>query len=90
MNLSFLNPYELLGVTVDSDISTLTKNYYKLALLCHPDKGGNQEDFVKLIKGEIVNFERYDTTVLLALQNIGYDTMFDIIDEENNKLRIKI
>ena len=44
MNLSFLNPYELLGVTVDSDISTLTKNYYKLALLCHPDKGGNPDD----------------------------------------------
>ena len=44
MNLSFLNPYELLGVTVDSDISSLTKNYYKLALLCHPDKGGNPDD----------------------------------------------
>ena len=50
MNLSFLNPYELLVVTVDSDISTLTKNYYKLALLCHPDKGGNPDDMNVLHK----------------------------------------
>ena len=39
-----INPFELLGVTVDSTIAELKKSYYSLSLLCHPDKGGNADD----------------------------------------------
>lgn len=42
----------LLGVTVDAlkkmDYQTLTRHYRKMALKHHPDKGGDQETFVKL------------------------------------------
>ena len=39
-----INPYNLLGLTTKSTIPELKKAYYQLALLCHPDKGGNKED----------------------------------------------
>tara|TARA_B100000242_G_scaffold289401_1_gene259171 strand:- start:338 stop:1096 length:759 start_codon:yes stop_codon:yes gene_type:complete len=41
---SLINPYSLLGVNVDSNLSELKKNYYNMSLLCHPDKGGNDND----------------------------------------------
>jgi len=44
MDYNLLNPYNLLGVTSNSSLTTLKKNYYNLALLCHPDKGGNNKD----------------------------------------------
>ena len=44
MDYNLLNPYNLLGVSPNSSLSTLKKNYYNLALLCHPDKGGNNKD----------------------------------------------
>ena len=43
----FINPYSLLGFEGNPNnikINDVKKNYYKLALLCHPDKGGSQED----------------------------------------------
>jgi hypothetical protein len=46
--MSHLNPYNLLGVTTESSISELKKNYYNLALICHPDRGGNKDDMQQL------------------------------------------
>lgn len=43
-----INPYKLLGVSINSSISELKKNYYNLALICHPDRGGNNEDMIIL------------------------------------------
>ena len=43
-----LNPYSLLGVTIASSPAELRANYYQLALLCHPDRGGNRDDMVAL------------------------------------------
>lgn len=45
MSASLINPYNLLGVKTESNISELKKNYYQLSLLTHPDKGGSPEDF---------------------------------------------
>ena len=45
MSASLINPYELLGLKINSNLSQLKKNYYHLSLLTHPDKGGSQEDF---------------------------------------------
>lgn len=39
-----INPYSLLGITVNSNLSDLRKAYYNLSLLCHPDKGGNNHE----------------------------------------------
>lgn len=42
--MNFINPYQLLGINPNMpDLKQLKKSYYRLALLCHPDKGGNKE-----------------------------------------------
>ncbi len=38
-----LNPYALLGVTVDSTCQDVRKAYYELAMHAHPDKGGSAD-----------------------------------------------
>jgi glycosyltransferase involved in cell wall biosynthesis len=44
--MNSINPYDLLNVSSESSITYLKKNYYQLALYCHPDKGGSKEDMV--------------------------------------------
>lgn len=39
-----LDPYALLGVTVNSSGSEVRKQYLSLASMCHPDRGGNASD----------------------------------------------
>ena len=46
--MSHINPYNLLGVSTQSSVSELKKNYYNLALICHPDRGGNKDDMQQL------------------------------------------
>ena len=48
MSKKSINPYDLLGVTIDSTSKECRKRYYKLSLLCHPDKGGNKNDMIIL------------------------------------------
>ena len=44
MSVNLLNPYNLCtGVTVNSSLSELKKQYYNFSLMCHPDKGGCKE-----------------------------------------------
>lgn len=43
-----INPYEFLGLTVESSPDALRKAYYTMSLSCHPDKGGSQEAMVVL------------------------------------------
>ena len=43
-NQNLINPYSLLGITPNSSIKDLKKNYYNMALMCHPDKGGSTDD----------------------------------------------
>ena len=46
MSCKSINPYELLGLTINSTKKECKKKYYELALLCHPDKGGNKNDMI--------------------------------------------
>ena len=39
-----LDPYNLLGVNCNSTLQEVRKKYYALASLCHPDRGGTNED----------------------------------------------
>ena len=56
-----INPYDLLGIKSDASLSELKKNYYNMALLCHPDKGGSSQDMYvvssayKYIKKQLEN-----------------------------------
>ena len=56
-----VNPYELLGVTIDSTTREVRKAYYKLSLLCHPDKGGSGEDMTCL-----------HTAYIYVMEQIGF------------------
>ena len=44
MSKNLINPFDLLGVTIDSTLRDVRKAYYKLSLVCHPDKGGSKDD----------------------------------------------
>jgi len=43
-----LNPFQFLGLTIESTLTDLKKVYYELSLYCHPDKGGKAEDMIIL------------------------------------------
>ena len=43
---SLINPYRLFGLDSKSTLEQLRKAYYKMALLCHPDKGGSEDDMI--------------------------------------------
>lgn len=42
--------YTILGLEVSATQREITKKYKKLCLTHHPDKGGNQQDFIKITK----------------------------------------
>lgn len=48
MGSTVLNPYELLGVTPNSTCQEVRKRYYALACLCHPDRGGTNDQMQTL------------------------------------------
>lgn len=59
--------YADLGLTKDATTSEITKAFRKLALTCHPDRGGDQEQFTKINKAHEVLTDakaraRYDNT----------------------------
>lgn len=81
-----VNPYELLGVTIDSTTREVRKAYYKLSLLCHPDKGGSGEDMTCL-----------HTAYIYVMEQIGFaedrDKLEDIEKDfkeyfEKNKIEV--
>lgn len=43
-----INPYDLLGVTPNATCQEARKRYYALACLCHPDRGGTNEQMQTL------------------------------------------
>ena len=59
------NHYETLGVSKDASQEEIKKNYRKLSLQHHPDRGGNEETFKKLSEayeqiGDPENRQKYD------------------------------
>ena len=45
-NNILINPYDLFNLTTKSTLKQLQKKYYKMALICHPDKGGCKNDMI--------------------------------------------
>ena len=63
----YFNPFELLGVTYKSSVKNLREQYKNLALIMHPDKGGSQDDMIKLHQSyvfikEQLEFGEHDKT----------------------------
>lgn len=62
-----INPYEIMNLTSDSTLKDLKKAYYDMALICHPDKGGTDEDMIvihnayKYIKEQFDNCDNVGT-----------------------------
>lgn len=58
-----INPYEIMNLTPDSTLKDLKRAYYDMALICHPDRGGTEEDMIvihnayKYIKEQLENCE---------------------------------
>lgn len=69
-----INPYELLGVTPTTPLVCVKKNYYSLALLAHPDKGGSEEDMLVLQRAyEYVKREIMACKDLQSLEELETD-----------------
>jgi len=87
--MSSIDPYQLLGVTSKSDIKELKKNYYNLALICHPDRGGDANDMVTLYKAYLYVKKQLQfvskTTFISAEQDFKtfYESNKDIIPSYN-------
>ena len=50
--MSLINPYELLGFDSKNpniEMKELKSQYYTLSLICHPDKGGDEEQMKMLM-----------------------------------------
>ena len=71
---SLINPYKLLGVTTNSTISELKKAYYQLALLCHPDKGGNNDD-MRVVHQSYKYIKR-------QMENANYTKSYEDLEQE--------
>jgi len=50
MTNPLLNPFELFAIDIHGEINlkSVKKIYHTMALLTHPDKGGNKEDFITI------------------------------------------
>jgi hypothetical protein len=73
----YFNPFELLGVTYKSSIKNLREQYKNLALIMHPDKGGNQDDMIKL-------HQSY-TFVKEQLEFADHDKTYEGLEEDFTK-----
>lgn len=43
-SINAIQPYELFGLTPNSSMEEVRRAYYRLSLVCHPDKGGDIND----------------------------------------------
>ena len=95
--MNLLNPYNLLGVSIDSTLRELRKSYYTLSLICHPDKGGSKEDMDVVHKAYLYvkeQLENNETQTTYEEAEAEFERFckeqeekpppFSKIDEENN------
>ena len=71
-----INPYDLLGVTIDSTPEDVRKSYHSLALLVHPDRGGSAVDMMILQSA-------YEC-VIFQINSINRTTSFDDLSAERS------
>ena len=55
----YFNPYKILDIDKDYTPDTLKAKYKELALVYHPDKGGDQNIFCDITKSYIYLLKKY-------------------------------
>lgn len=71
-----INPYNLLGVNINSKMEELKVNYRELAMICHPDKGGSANDMCILHNAYIY--------VKKQLENRNDTVSYDDLEDDFN------
>lgn len=71
---TLIQPYELLGVATNSTVKEVRKAYYQLALLCHPDKGGDPKD-MRMIQ------TAYEW-IMAQISDVDVDYTYEIAQQE--------
>lgn len=69
---SLINPFELLGIDEQSTLKDARKSYYNLAMICHPDQGGDEKN-MKILANAYKFVELQLKSVNNVNQNIGED-----------------
>jgi curved DNA-binding protein CbpA len=87
---SLINPYELLGINIkrkDLTMKHVKKAYFEMALLCHPDKGGNETD-MKVVQEayEFIRDQMKNTSVLTDDKINEIETEFKTYCETQEKI----
>lgn len=101
---NILNPYELMGIDAHTpSLKKLKKAYYSLALLCHPDKGGSEEDmkmvlyayrYIKEQFENCTNLKSYDERLMefeafCSKQKVGLPNINKIWDKSDKGKEVK-
>lgn len=84
MNKSLINPFELLGIDEQSTLKDARKSYYNLAMICHPDQGGDEKN-MKILANAYKFVELQLKSVNNVNQNIGED-----LEKEFEKFNISV
>merc|ERR1712137_162578 len=79
--------YAILGVSADATDEEIRRAYRLIAVLCHPDKGGDKEDFQELIRAyeSIMEHRRAKNKSKRKPFDDGNDSDFDIFNYEKPK-----
>ena len=77
--MNLINPYKLLGVKINTDLVTVKKQYYHLALLCHPDKGGDAKDMDVIHKAY-----KYIENQIKDIKNVSYEELENEFEYEGS------
>lgn len=88
------NYYEMLGVSKNADQAEIKSAYRKLALKCHPDSGGNEEEFKQINEAYEVlsnpekrqSYDMYGSNGPNMNQGFGPD-IFSWVNHMNNQRR---
>jgi DnaJ-class molecular chaperone len=98
--MSLINPFELLGVDCKSSRDDVKKRFKDLALICHPDKGGDAEQMKMLYSGYRyvmgqIEFQEHGRTMEEELEGFkkflgeqedgGLPSIFEIMTDCANK-----
>lgn len=88
-----MNFYEILGLNKDADAKQIKKSFRDLSKIHHPDKGGNEEEFKRIVKAyEILSDpkrrkaydEGRDYESIQSISDKAYNSLFGFIDSAIN------
>lgn len=87
-----LDPYKILNISKNYDLSSLKKAYLKQALIHHPDKGGNPADFKNIVISYKVLLKKYNNDQVNLDHNSLKTDLNSFVETQNsdNKQNLKL